>query len=86
MSIWSVYIVQCKDGTYYTGISTDVDRRVKEHNGSSKGAKYTSSRRPVILMWSEIQESQSVALKRELAIKKLSRTQKETLWKSSKDI
>lgn len=86
MSIWSVYIVQCKDGTYYTGISTDVDRRVKEHNGSKKGAKYTSSRRPVILMWSEIQESQSVALKRELAIKKLTRTQKETLWKSSKDI
>ena len=71
-----VYIVQCSDNTLYTGIATDVQRRVEEHNSSAKGAKYTKTRRPVKLMYSEELEDRSQATKREIAIKKLSREKK----------
>ena len=71
-----VYIVQCSDNTLYTGIATDVQRRVEEHNSSAKGAKYTKTRRPVKLMYSEALEDRSKATKREIAIKKLSRERK----------
>ncbi len=74
-----MYVVQCGDHTqsFYCGISTDPERRLKEHNESNKkGAKYTRSRRPVRLMFTQECESRSDALKKEAAFKKLSRDQK----------
>ncbi|MEA2091745.1 MAG: GIY-YIG nuclease family protein [Campylobacterota bacterium] len=71
-----VYIVECSDNTLYTGIATDVERRLDEHNNSDKGAKYTKIRRPVKLVYSEVQEDRSSASKREHAIKKLTRNEK----------
>ena len=71
-----VYILQCADDTLYTGITTDIERRVEEHNSSDKGAKYTKLRRPVALVYSEESEDRSSASKREYAIKKLTRAQK----------
>ena len=70
-----VYIVECRDGTLYTGYATDVSRRIKTHN-EGKGAKYTRTRRPVHLLHKEVYETKSEALKREYAIKKLSRDEK----------
>jgi len=63
-------MLECADGTLYTGISTDLERRVEEHNSSLKGAKYTRTRRPVKLVYSEIHEDRSSASKREYEIKK----------------
>lgn len=74
-----LYILRCHDTTLYTGITVDLERRIKEHNTSDKGAKYTRSRRPVTLVYTESLETKSAALKREIAIKKMSRTQKEGL-------
>ena len=74
-----VYILKCSDDTLYTGITTDVDRRVDEHNNSDKGAKYTKIRRPVTLMYTEELEDRSSASKREYAIKKLTRNDKKAL-------
>lgn len=76
---YSVYILLCSDKTLYTGIAFDVQKRLLEHNGSPKGAKYTRGRRPLELVYSEQCEDKSSALKREHAIKKLTRLQKETL-------
>lgn len=76
---YHVYILRCSDNTFYTGISSDIEKRVEEHNGSAKGAKYTRSRRPVTLLYSEKCGTKSDALKREIAIKKLTRQQKEKL-------
>ncbi|AKP66674.1 GIY-YIG nuclease family protein [Companilactobacillus ginsenosidimutans] len=73
-----VYILLCADGTFYTGTSNDVDKRVKTHN-SGKGAKYTKTRRPVKLLYTEKLTDKSAALKREIEIKKLSRMKKEKL-------
>ncbi len=75
-----VYIVECSDGTYYTGYTRNISRRINEHNYSiKKAAKYTRSRRPVKLVYSEVHNSVSSALKREYQIKKLSRKQKKDL-------
>jgi putative endonuclease len=74
-----VYILECSDETLYTGITTDPQRRLKEHNSSAKGAKYTKQRRPVSLVYKEMCEDRSSASKREYAIKKLSRQEKITL-------
>ena len=75
-----VYIVECADGSYYTGYTTDIQRRLNEHNYSFKrGAKYTRSRRPVKLVHSEEFPTRSKALKREHAIKKLSRKKKQLI-------
>jgi putative endonuclease len=71
-----VYILECSDNTLYTGISTDIDRRLDEHNNSDKGAKYTKIRRPVKLVYAEEQDDRSSASKREYAIKKLKRKEK----------
>lgn len=71
-----VYILECSDQTLYTGITTDVDKRLEEHNTSDKGAKYTKARRPVRLLYSESSPDRSTASKREYAIKKLTRTEK----------
>lgn len=73
---YTVYIVRCADDTLYTGIARDVRSRVMEHNTSDKAAKYTRSRRPLVLVYHERCESKSVALKREIAIKKMTRNQK----------
>ena len=70
-----VYIVRCADDTLYTGWTTHIERRVQAHN-SGQGAKYTRSRRPVQLVYTEPQPSRSVAQQREAAIKKMSRRQK----------
>lgn len=72
------YVVKCSDGSLYTGWTTDVTRRVKEHN-EGKGAKYTKSRRPVELVYYEAFETKQEAMKREYAIKQLSREEKEKL-------
>ena len=72
------YIVECSDGTYYTGWTTDPERRVKQHN-KGIGAKYTSVRRPVKLVYLELLSSRTDAMKRELAIKKMKRLQKSKL-------
>ena len=73
---WFVYIVQCRDNTLYTGISTDPEARVAEHNTGQNAAKYTRARRPVSLLYTEPTASRSAALKREIAIKRLSRQAK----------
>ena len=70
-----VYIVQCADGTLYTGWTSSLPRRLAAHN-AGHGAKYTRSRRPVRLVWSEELPTRSAALRREAAIKHLTRTQK----------
>lgn len=74
-----VYIVECCDKTLYTGIATDLQRRVEEHNSSQKGAKYTRYRRPVKLIYKEELEDRSSASKREYTIKKLTRAKKLSL-------
>jgi putative endonuclease len=80
-----VYIVQCIDDTMYTGIATDVAKRIQEHNSpEGKGAKYTRSRRPVRLLYTESCSSRSDAQSREYAIKQLSRTGKLALIESGK--
>ena len=68
---WFVYIVRCCDGSYYTGISTDLVRRMKEHNSSGQGAKYTRPRRPVALVYFETAQSRSTAAQREYRIRKM---------------
>lgn len=70
-----VYILTCSDGTLYTGWTNDIEKRVKVHN-EGKGAKYTKARRPVTLSYTESFETKSEAMKREAAIKKLSRAEK----------
>ena len=73
---WWVYIVRCSDTSLYTGITTNLERRISEHNDSKKGAKYTRNRRPVDLVYSEALTDRSAASKREYEIKKLSRVDK----------
>ena len=75
-SCWWVYVVECRDGTLYTGITTDVSRRIQEHNSGNKGAKYTRSRRPVRLATQFPAGNRSNALKQEHTFKKLSRKRK----------
>ncbi len=72
------YILECNDGTYYTGWSTDPQRRARQHD-SGKGARYTRSRRPVRLVYVEECPDRAAAMKRERAIKALSRSRKEKL-------
>lgn len=78
-----VYIVACRDGTYYTGIAIDVVRRLLEHNGThgkpNKGARYTASRRPVSLVYAAPFPNRSDALKEEIRIKRMTRSQKHQL-------
>ena len=83
--MYYVYILRCGDGSLYTGITTDVSRRVAVHN-AGKGAKYTRSRLPVTLVYQESQPDKSAALKRELEIKGFTRTQKLRLIDSNHQI
>ena len=73
------YIVECADGTYYTGWAVDPEKRVEVHN-KGKGAKYTKMRLPVKLVYTEKQPDRSTALKRERAIKKMTREKKQKLF------
>jgi putative endonuclease len=73
-----VYVLECTDGTYYTGYTTDVERRVAEHD-AGEGAKYTRGRTPVSLVHVESYDSQSTAMSREHEIKTFSRERKERL-------
>ena len=75
---WYLYILRCGDGSLYTGITTDVDRRLEAHR-SGHGAKYTRGRGPLTLLYRELCGSHSDALKREQAVKQLSRAEKEAL-------
>jgi len=75
---WFVYILRCADGSLYTGITKNVDRRLEQHNAGT-ASRYTRSRLPVTLEYLQEQPSQSAALKREIAIKALSRKAKEAL-------
>ena len=90
--VYAVYIVECADGSLYTGIATDVQRRLLEHNGNAgkmrassnratrgKGARYTAARRPVVLVLEISFETRSQAAKEEARIKRLSRDQKQLL-------
>lgn len=79
-----VYIVKCSDGSYYTGWTTDLDKRVKEHNAGVRGAKYTRGRRPVTLVYYEEYETSNEAQSREWHIKRLKRNEKEQLIMSKK--
>jgi putative endonuclease len=76
---WYTYVVRCRDSTLYTGVTTDISRRLSEHNASIRGAKYTKKRRPVKLVyWSEHQ-NRSAAQREEYRIKRLSKQEKERL-------
>ena len=76
---WFLYILECGDGTLYTGITDDVERRLKAHN-AGKGAKYTRGRGPVVLRYREKCGTHSDALKREIVVKRMSRTEKMALF------
>jgi len=79
--MYQTYILKCSDLTYYTGITTDLKRRIVEHNNSPLGAKYTRGRRPVKLVYSKRFKNKSTASKEEARIKKMSRKEKIDLIK-----
>lgn len=81
---WFVYILRCADGTLYTGMTDDIEHRIAVHN-AGKGAKYTRGRGPVEMVYRECCESRGAALKREYAIKKLTRPQKLALIDAHKE-
>lgn len=84
MGSWQVYIARCADGTLYTGIARDVEKRIAEHNaGKGASANYTRARRPVVLVYQEPADDRSSASKREYQIKQLSRAEKLELVLSS---
>jgi len=86
MESWSVYIVRCADGSLYTGIATDVTRRVEEHNENNLlAARYTRTRRPVVLVYEEAAATRSAAGKREYEVKQMRREEKEALASKGKD-
>lgn len=80
---WSLYIVECCNGAYYTGIAKDVDARIKKHN-DGKGAAYTRAHRPVKLIYQETCANRPSALIREWEVKSLSRKKKEALVKGNR--
>ncbi|HTX86844.1 MAG TPA: GIY-YIG nuclease family protein [Candidatus Nanoarchaeia archaeon] len=80
---WQVYILRCADKTLYTGITVDLARRLREHNSSRLGAKYTRGRRPVKIVYSKKFRNRSTATKAESKIKKISRRGKNKLINSN---
>src|ERR1700747_1452033 len=80
---WFVYLLRCADGTLYTGIAKDVDRRCQQHNAGT-ASRYTRDRLPVVVVYGEAHASRSLALRREAAIKRLSRRQKLALSDAGK--
>ncbi|MDD5093623.1 MAG: GIY-YIG nuclease family protein [Dehalococcoidia bacterium] len=85
MSEWHLYLIRCHDGSLYTGITTDVDRRFAEHQGKNgEGAKWLRGRGPLLLVFQEKLESRSLALRVESKVKKLSKAKKEELIRTRK--
>ena len=85
--VYSVYMVVCADGTYYTGIAANTAKRLLAHNGViAKGARYTSVRRPVAIVYQAEMGTRSAALKEEARIKRLTRAQKQALIASAAEI
>ena len=82
-AVWSLYILECCDGSFYTGVSNDVDRRLREHQKGT-ASRYTRTRRPVVLAYREECGSRSRSLARECAVKSLSRRRKEELISGGK--
>ena len=74
--MYYAYIVECKDGTLYSGATNNLERRLAQHNDSKRGARYTRSRRPVVLRYSEAFRTLGKALSREAAYKRMTRTEK----------
>jgi putative endonuclease len=86
MSPWFVYMVRCADDSLYTGVATDVERRVEEHNRSDAlAARYTRARRPVTPVYWEVHGTRAQATRREFQIKRLHRTQKEALIRAMRE-
>ena len=81
-SQWFVYILSCSDNSLYTGITTDLERRLIEHNETNKGARYTRARRPVTMVYSESATDRSAASKREALLKSLPIQKKRALIKT----
>lgn len=79
---WYVYMLHCRDGTLYTGVTTDLQRRLQEHNRGGQGARYTRARRPVTLAYHEMTASRATACRRERELKQLTRGQKQRLISS----
>ena len=85
-SLWQVYLLQCADQSLYAGVTTDLARRLLQHNGQlACGARYTKARRPVTLVWSEACNSRSEAQQREHALRRRSREQKLALISGAKE-
>ena len=83
---WLIYILECRDGSLYCGITNNIEKRLKQHKGEIKGgAKYTRSHWPCKLVYKEKSASRSEALKREAIIKKMSKVEKQTLVNSFKE-
>jgi putative endonuclease len=82
---WCVYMVECSDSTIYTGITNNLESRIKVHN-SGKGSKYVKTRLPVRLLWNIESENRSEASKLEIKIKKLTRTQKLNIIENKKEV
>jgi len=80
--MWQVYIIECKDGMLYTGITNNLNRRLSEHN-SGHGGRFTKFRRPVKLVFNQEMSNKSEALKREIEIKKLARSEKISLVRAA---
>jgi putative endonuclease len=78
---WHLYVLLCADGSYYCGVTTEIARRINEHNTSAKGAKYTKVRRPVRLVYYKTYKDRSSAQKAEYEFKRLRRAQKERIIK-----
>ncbi len=81
--MYFVYILECSDGTLYTGITSDLERRIKEHNSSKFGARYTKARRPIKVVYSKEFANRSAASIEEARIKKINRREKIELIKKS---
>lgn len=83
MKTYFVYIIQCKDNSFYVGITTDLNRRIRQHNGIiNGGAKYTRMKKPVVLRYYEVSSDRSKALKREYYLRNLSHAEKSKLCDS----
>jgi len=86
MSSWCVYILRCSDNSLYTGITTDMQRRLQEHNAEKSKTKYTRARQPVELVYQESEHNRVTASQREAEIKKFSKCQKENLIKDAEEL
>lgn len=82
--MWYLYVLECADGSLYTGVTVDLDRRLHEHNHTKRGAKYTRARRPVKLVWSREYANRSMAQSAEHKFKKLFHKEKWNIIKTNK--